>query len=165
MPPIRLEERNEWLRSLGMQQADQPTFHPFYHEIVDVDQASDPDEPIAWWNMWQAFLLGHMLFCRAGLGSWRRTFIRKDIAENSRLYWTYARHNRQAVDLSHGSGHNSQWSTDFRRDYVTQDAYYYNVDGEDDIREDGKIAEANDLFVENGSSDPAHTISAHRIAD
>lgn len=161
VPSIHLEERNEWLRSLGMQQADQPTFHPFYHEIVDVDQATDPDEPITLVEtLWPAFLLGHMLFCRAGVRvRGGQHFIRKDIAENSRLYWTYARHNRTAVDLSHGWGHNSQWSTDFRRDYVTQGAYYYNVDGEDDIREDGKIAEANDLFVENGSSDPALTRS------
>lgn len=145
LPPIRLDERNEWLRSLGMQRADQPTFHPFYHEIVEVEQAPDSDEPISLVEtLWPGFLLGHMLFCRAGVRvRGGEHVIRKDIAENSRMYWTYARHNRKAIDASHGWGHNSQWGTDFRRDYVTKEAYYYNVDGEDDIYEDEKFAETD----------------------
>ena len=32
-----------------------------------------------------------------------------------------------------GWGHNSQWKTDFRRDYVTHDAQHFNVDGQIDI--------------------------------
>jgi hypothetical protein len=32
-----------------------------------------------------------------------------------------------------GMGHNSQWKTDFRRDYVTQDAQHFNVDGQIDV--------------------------------
>lgn len=145
IPPIRLEERNEWLRSLGMQQADQPTFHPFFHEIVAVDQSTDPDEPISLIEtLWPGFLLGHMLFCRAGVRvHGGEHFIHKDIAENSRMYWTYARHNRKTVDDSQGWGHNSQWGTDFRRDYVTREAYYYNVDGDFDIHEDDKFAETD----------------------
>lgn len=138
LPSIRLDERNEWLRSLGMQQVEQPVFHPFYHEIVEVEQAPDPDEPVTLVEtIWPAFLLGHMLFCRAGVKvRGGEQFIRKVIAENSRLYWAYTRNNRQAVDLSHGWGHNSQWGTDFRRDYVDDDAYYYNVDGDFDIHEE-----------------------------
>lgn len=145
LPSIHLEERNEWLRLLGMQEADHPTFHPFYHEIVDVEQAHDPDEPISLVEtLWPGFLLGHMLFCRAGVRvRGGEHFIRKEIAENSRLYWAYTRNNRQAVDLSHGWGHNSQWGTDFRRDYVTQEAYYYNVDGAYDIHEDALAAYGN----------------------
>jgi hypothetical protein len=148
MPLIKLEERNEWLRSLGMSETSHPTFHPFYHEIVEVDQTADPDEPISLVEtFWPGFLLGHMLFCRAGVRvRGGENFIRKDIAENSRLYWTYTRNNRQTVDLSHGWGHNSQWGTDFRRDYVTNEAYYYNVDGEYDIHE-----EARDEYL-NGDS-------------
>lgn len=46
IPPIQLEDRNEWLRSLDLQEADHPQFHPFYHEIVEVDQRPNPDEPI-----------------------------------------------------------------------------------------------------------------------
>ena len=137
LPTIQLEERNEWVRSLGMQEVNHRTFHPFYHEIVDVEQVSDSDEPISLVEtLWPGFLLGHMLFCRAGVRvRGGEHFIRKDIAENSRLYWAYTRNNRQTVDRSHGWGHNSQWGTDFRRDYVTHDAYYYNVDGGIDIHD------------------------------
>ena len=34
-----------------------------------------------------------------------------------------------ASDLSHGWGHNSQWRTDFRRDYEESAELHYNVDG------------------------------------
>lgn len=159
-PPIRLGERNEWLRSLGMQKVDHPTFHPFYHEIVDVEQTSDPDEPISLVEtLWPGFLLGHMLFCRAGVRiCGGEHFISKDIAENSRLYWTYIRHNRKAIDASHGWGHNSQWVTDFRRDYVTKEAHYYNVDGEDDIHEDDKFTETDPFVLKRGLCNPDLTL-------
>lgn len=135
IPTIQLEERSAWWRSLGMQEINHATFHPFYHEIVEVEQAEDPDEPISLLQtVWPGFMLGHMLFCRAGVRvRGGMTHVRKDIAENSRIYWTFARNNRPPRDHSHGWGHNSQWSTDFRRDYLGDDAYYYNVDGEVDM--------------------------------
>lgn len=34
-----------------------------------------------------------------------------------------------------GWGQNSQWKADFRRDYLTVDAFHLNVDGEADIDE------------------------------
>ena len=130
-PNIQLEERSEWLRSLGMREIEQHAFHPFYHEIVEVEQAPDPDEPISLLEtLWPGFLLGQMLFCRAGVRIRAGAHVaRKDIAERSRLYWAYARNNRPADDQSYGWGHNSQWATDFRRDYIADDAYSYNVDG------------------------------------
>lgn len=137
-PSISLAERNAWLGSLGFTELQQPTFHPFYHEIVEVEQSPDPDEPITLLGIvWPGFMLRHMMFCRAGVrvrGGER--VVRKDLAEHSHLYWAFVRRNRPAVDLSHGWGSNSQWSTSFRRDYVDHDAYYYNVDGEVDIHDD-----------------------------
>ena len=53
----------------------------------------------------------------------------KGVAENSPLYFTYWRFRRETRDLSHGWGHNSQWRTRFRRDYVSERCYHYNVDG------------------------------------
>jgi hypothetical protein len=41
--------------------------------------------------------------------------------------------------VSHGWGSNSQWGTDFRRDYVTDEAYVYNVDGTIDLNQDSRI--------------------------
>jgi hypothetical protein len=137
-PSISLEERNEWLRSLGLTEIQQPTFHPFYHEIVEVEQAPDPDEPISLLGiLWPGFLLGQMLFCRAGVRIRAgERIVQKDLAEHSRLYWAFVRNNRPAVDESHGWGHNSQWSTRFRRDYVDDEAYFYNVDGDIDIHDE-----------------------------
>jgi hypothetical protein len=130
---ISAEQRHEWWTALGMTLIDETLpFHPFYHEIVTVEQADDPQEPISLTGtLWIGFTLGQMMFCRAGVSvRGGRDHIVKEIAETSRSYWTYQRNNRRARDLSHGWGHNSQWSTDFRRDYVAEDAYHYNVDGE-----------------------------------
>lgn len=125
-------ERCAWWQALGMTPiSETQPFHPFYHEIVAVEQAEDPAEPISVMaTIWTGFMLGQMLFARAGVAvRGGREQIVKEVAETSRLYWTYWRNNRCAVDRSHGWGSNSQWSTDFRRDYITHEAYHYNVDG------------------------------------
>ncbi len=155
-PSISLEERNAWLRSLGLEEFRHATFHPFYHEIVEVEQSPDPDEPISLLGIiWPGFMLGQMMFCRAGVRIRGGVhFVRKDLAEHSRLYWAFVRRNRPAVDSSHGWGHNSQWSTDFRRDYVDQDAYYYNVDGYIDVH-DASVGEPGEP---NRDEDPHLTL-------
>lgn len=137
------DERRAWWQALGMRPIPEAQpFHPFYHEIVAVEQAEDPAEPIrVTATLWGGFLLGRMLFARAGVAvRGGREHVVKAIAETSRIYWTYWRNNRHAVDASHGWGHNSQWSTDFRRDYVTDEAYYYNVDGTTPLLDaDGRV--------------------------
>jgi hypothetical protein len=156
-PSISLEERNAWLRSLGLEEFHQPTFHPFYHEIVEVEQALDQDEPISLVeNVWPGFMLGQMMFCRAGVRvRGGEHVVRKGLAEHSHLYWAFVRHNRPAVDLSHGWGHNSQWTTDFRRDYVDEQAYYYNVDGDIDIFASGYYHDLNgDIDTEGDFEQP-----------
>jgi hypothetical protein len=138
IPAVTLEERNAWLRALGLVEFQQPTFHPFYHEIVEVEPASDPDEPISLQQvLWPGFLLGQMLFCRAGVRIRAgEHVVQKDLAEHSRMYWTFVRRNRPTDDASHGWGHNSRWSTSFRRDYVDEAAYHYNVDGDLDVHDE-----------------------------
>lgn len=143
---VSAEEYLAWWQALGMTQiARAQPFHPFFHEIVTVEQAEDPSEPIqVTQTLWPGLLLGSMLFSRAGVvvrgGS---EHIVKEIAETSLLYWTYERNNRRATDASHGWGHNSQWATDFRRDYVTDEAYYYNVDGMTPLFDaDGRLDQA-----------------------
>ena len=42
--------------------------------------------------------------------------------------------NRACQDLSVGWGSNSQWRTDFRRDYHAGTDFYFNVDGTNDLR-------------------------------
>jgi hypothetical protein len=132
-PAITSEERNAWFRSLGMRPVEQPTFHPFYHEVVAVEQAADPAEPIRLMEtVWPGFLLDRLIVCRAGVrvrGGVEH--IRKVVAEESTLYWTYRRNDRPTDDLSHGWGSSSQWWTDFRRDYEDRTALWYNVDGDE----------------------------------
>jgi hypothetical protein len=47
------------------------------------------------------------------------------------LHEVFLRRYRATSDLSLGWGTNSQWKTDFRRDYLTATAYQLNVDAED----------------------------------
>lgn len=130
-PNLAPEERDAYLLSLGMRPISRKTFHPFFHEIVEVVQSPEPAEPISLDAvLWSGFMLGSLLFCRAGVRvRGGRDHIKKEIAETSTLYFTFRRRNRPVSDLSHGWGSNSQWRTSFRRDYVDESYLYYNVDG------------------------------------
>jgi hypothetical protein len=134
-PSVTLEERDEYFGSLGMAPIEQKIFHPFFHEIVEVVQSPDPDEPISIDSVvWSGFMLGDLLFCRTGVRvRGGAGHIKKEIAESSKLYFTFWRKNRPVSDLSHGWGSNSQWRTRFRRDYQDDTSFYYNVDGEMDV--------------------------------
>jgi hypothetical protein len=50
------------------------------------------------------------------------------IADRSTLHWEYWRRHRITSDGSFGWGHNSQWRTEFRRDYITSRGHVYNFD-------------------------------------
>jgi hypothetical protein len=116
--------------ALGCAKLSQGRFHPFFHEIVAVQPAEDPAEPPSLvTEHWPGFIVGSLLLARAGVtvragSQWLDPFV----AERSVLYWSWWRRNRPAVDESHGWGPNSQWRTDFRRDYYVQGQAYYNVD-------------------------------------
>ncbi|MFG1811588.1 hypothetical protein [Streptomyces sp. NPDC049040] len=114
---------------------DRGTFDPFLHEIVEVEQAADPDEPIRVIDVvWPGLWLGPLLFSRAGvkvLAGARHA--ERGVADRSPLYWAFLRRNRPTVDLSHGWGHNSQWRTDFRLDHRTEAGECVNAGGGEDI--------------------------------
>ena len=130
-PAITPEERTDYLLSLNLRQIHRSEFHPFFHEIVEVEPArSESDEIQLIDEVWPGFMLGQLMLCRAGVRVVGGTaYIQKEIAENTTLYWAYRRRNRPVTDLSDGWGSNSQWRTAFRRDYEDNKAYYYNVDG------------------------------------
>jgi hypothetical protein len=135
-PRVGLDERTAFFEALGFHRVLDHPFHPFYHEIVDVEPAVDEAEPITVvGEVWPGLMLDDLMFCRAGgrvRGGARH--IRQEVAEHSTLYWAYMRRNRPADDLSHGWGSNSQWATMFRRDYTDGAHFYYNVDGHLDAR-------------------------------
>jgi len=119
-----------FMTGVGLAEVTENKFHPFWHEIVNVEPTDNETMPITLVHtLWNPFVLGGMMFARGGaVVKGGRQIIRKDIAEQSTLYWAYMRAKRPASDLSHGWGTNSQWRTDFRRDYFCNGTYYYNVD-------------------------------------
>ena len=134
-PKISADEYVRFAELLGLTVTPSASFSPFFHEIVEVEEAGDEDQPISLTStFWPCLMLGDMVFSRAGVRvSGGRHFIRKDVAESSTLYWAFRRKNRPYQDLSHGWGSNSQWRTRFRRDYRIGQEFHYNVDGKHDL--------------------------------
>ncbi len=130
-PEISLDEYTATFTALGMATVDVPVFEPFFHEIVTVEQAPDPDHPIEIVEaVWPCLMLGQMLFSRAGVRVRAGTnHAVAGIAGQSTLHEVFLRRHRPSSDMSFGWGHNSQWKTDFRRDYLTTEAYNFNIDG------------------------------------
>jgi hypothetical protein len=117
----------EWFRELGFTPIEGGAFHPMRHEIVEVIE--DGSEGITVEHcFWPGWMWGEMVFSRAGVRV-RSGRLHKQTAERSPLYFTWWRPHRDTEDLSHGWGSNSQWRTDFRRDYQTATELRYNVDG------------------------------------
>lgn len=145
-PKLSADEYLRFADLLGLAAIDTTTFSPFYHEIVEVEEAYDEDQPVKLVaTFWPGLLLGDMVFSRAGVRvSGGRQFIRKEIAESSTLYWAFRRKNRPYQDLSHGWGSNSQWRTSFRRDYRIGEELHYNVDGKNDLAAPETTAEDRD---------------------
>jgi len=129
--PASGADYRELMEHLGMHRVSAPEFHPFWHEIVSVDEAGDRAAPITVVSeLWPAYALGPLLVTRAGCAVRAGAdHLTRDIAERSILYWAYVRHNRPVADLSHGWGNNSQWRSRFRRDYALDGVFHYNVDG------------------------------------
>lgn len=147
-PKVQQDEYLQFFTDLGMRGIEPPDYHPFFHEIVEVEQAKDPLEPVTLREVfWPGLMFGHLLFSRVGVkvraGISR---INKAIAEHSTLYFTFARRNRPVSDLSHGWGHNSQWGTSFRRDYEDNSAFHYNVDGRYDLTPTSRVPTEFELY-------------------
>jgi hypothetical protein len=129
---LRSGEHAELMQLLGMQRIERPAFHPFFHEIVTVEQAVEERAGIeVVKESWPGYLLGPLLVCRAGVAvTAGAAHVDKTIAETSAMYWAFARRDRRTVDLSQGWGGNSQWRTFFRRDYLLDGVLHYNVDAQ-----------------------------------
>lgn len=132
---LHLDEYVEFCTQLGFGVATHECFSPFHHEIVRVLQSSDDDEPIVIRRtLWPGLMWGEMLFSRSGVEviAGRRHAL-KEVAEASTLYFSYRRLHRRTDDLSVGWGSNSQWRTNFRRDYQSNGMRYYHVDGKNSL--------------------------------
>lgn len=150
-PDISLPEYVAFMTALGTRVVERRRFHPFFHEIVDVEPATDPDAPVeVAATCWPGLVLGELMFSRGGVVIRAgRNRIDPRIAVHSTLYWAYRRAHRPARDLSHGWGHNSQWRTTFRRDVFAESQLHFNIDGTRDPRKPG---------VAGGPEDPELTV-------
>lgn len=128
--------------AIGAEPVGARAFHPFFHEVVEVVPADDPDEPpTVLEERWPGYLLGSMVLLRAGVAVRAGSHhLVRGVADRSAIYWTFRRRARPAHDLSLGWGSNSQWTTPFRRDYVVDGVLHYNVDaavaGRSDLADD-----------------------------
>ncbi|MGW1894926.1 hypothetical protein ACWCP6_32495 [Streptomyces sp. NPDC002004] len=135
-PAVEMEDYLRLFTCLGLVPFEETsTFDPFLHEIVQVEQAEDPEEPIRITEVvWPGLWLGQLLFSRAGVRIRAGAHhAERGVADRSPLYWSFVRRYRPTVDLSLGWGHNSQWRTDFRLDYRTQAGEHINAGGDEDI--------------------------------
>lgn len=144
MPAVSAADYAEFMESFGLGKIDAP-FHPFFHEIVRVEIADEPSAPIVKKHeYWPATMLGPLVMTRAGCAvTAGSNHVNKNVAENSMLYFAYARRNRPTHDPSEGWGSNSQWRTTFRRDYLLAGVRYYNVDGKPKRKPDEDLTEAD----------------------
>jgi hypothetical protein len=161
-PRVGGEDYLFFMRSLSFTPTAGPAYHPFFHEVVGVEQAADPSSPpTVIKTLWPAMMLGPMLFARAGVvvhaGA---SHLRKDVAESSTLYWAWRRRGRPCDDMSAGWGHNSQWRTRYRRDYRLGGWFHFNVDGP--IHVDDPPTAAGESY-DGGLVEPARTeVVVHR---
>jgi hypothetical protein len=128
--PVGRDEYARFMDAFGLEAVERAGFHPFFHEVVTVDQLDEEDAaPEVAEVCWAGYGLGALLVSRAGcrVRAGRRHLL-KEVAERSTLYWACARNHRPAEDLSRGWGSNSQWRTSFRRDYALEGRLFYNVD-------------------------------------
>lgn len=116
--------------SLGATPTGDRPFHPFFHEVVEVEQSPDPDErPTIVAEHWPGHLLDAMLLLRTGVTVRAGTrWLVRGVADRSALYWACRRRARPTRDLSMGWGRNSQWTTPFRRDYHVDGVLHFNID-------------------------------------
>lgn len=122
---LSLSDYEKFWESLGLTLLTPTAYHPFACEIAEVLQAPDPASPIELLELrWPGLMFGDLLIARAGAAVWAGAdHARADIAPRSPLFFSYLRRYRPTIDLSMGWGHNSQWRTKFRRDYLDADRY------------------------------------------
>jgi hypothetical protein len=134
-PSVTIEGYRLFHEALGFRVPEVVSFHPFFHEITGVEQAASAGAPVTVLRQaWPALMLGRMMFCRAGcVVAGGTAHVVKEIAEHSKLFWTFRRNDRPCEDQSHGWGSNSQWATALRRDYASPAGFRYNIDGKESL--------------------------------
>lgn len=129
--PVPVDQITQFFAALGCRPVSKASFDPILHEIITCKAAAEPGAPITITGQaWPALMLGELVFTRAGVrvraGSAHAV---PGVADRSTLHWEYWRRHRITVDGSFWWGHNSQWRTAIRRDYITSRGHVYDFDG------------------------------------
>jgi hypothetical protein len=127
---VPIDQVTEFFAAIGCRPVSEASFDPILHEIVTCEAADHPDAPIqVTGQIWPALMVGELVFTRAGVhvraGSAHAV---PGIADRSILYDEYWRRHRATCDGSFWWGHNSQWKTPLRRDYITSRGHVYDYD-------------------------------------
>ncbi len=149
-PSLTLPDYQAFMTGLGCRVADQRTYSPFFHEIVEVTEErarSSRRKAVELTRIdWPALMLGTMMFSRAGVAvNCAIGALEPEIATSSTLYWARQRKHRRTSDLSDGWGANSQWRTTFRRDHILGENLLFNADGKHDLSTPGLPVSEYDL--------------------
>ena len=128
--PVPVDQITQFFAAIGGQPVTEASFDPILHEIISCEAADQPDAPIqVTGHAWPALMIGELVFTRAGVhvqaGSAHAV---PGIADRSTLEWEYWRRHRTTCDGSFWWGHNSQWRTELRRDYITSRGHVYDYD-------------------------------------
>lgn len=136
-PLLSREQWSDFWAQLGVRIVPCALYHPFWCEIVAVEKEGDADAlPQIEDVFWPALCFGDLLLTRAGVKVRAgQKEVHPEVAPKSLLYFAYSRLGRKTSDLSHGWGHNSQWRTSFRRDYLWHGHYIFNADGKPNFEE------------------------------
>jgi hypothetical protein len=128
--PVPVGRVTEFFAAIGCRPVTEASFDPILHEILTCEAAADPGAPIEITSQeWPALMMGELVFTRAGVhvraGSAHAV---PGAADRSTLHWEYWRRHRTTSDESFWWGHNSQWKTAPRRDYITGSGHVYDFD-------------------------------------
>ncbi len=82
-----------FMAAMGCVRINEEHFHPFFHEIVSVEAAADPDQqPELIDEHWPGYLVGSMLLLRAGVSVRAgASVLDPAVAGRSPLYWSWWR--------------------------------------------------------------------------
>ena len=128
--PVPVDQITEFLAAIGCQPVTESSFDPILHEIISCEAVDQPGAQIQITGQaWPALMIGELVFTRAGVrvraGSAHAI---PGVADRSTLNWEYWRRHRPTRDGSFWWGHNSQWKTEPRRDYITSRGHVYDFD-------------------------------------
>ena len=127
---VPVDQVTEFFAAIGCRPVTEASFDPILHEILTCKAAGHPGSPIEITGQaWPALMIGELVFTRAGVhvqaGSAHAV---PGMADRSTLHWEYWRRHRTTWDGSFWWGHNSQWKTALRRDYITSRGHVYDFD-------------------------------------